>query len=83
MSILSKLMGTAQGTAARGKSTSRGTAAGRRGMGSAGGGTGRSTFRGFSRQGTPGTGRRAAGRGGAPAASGGLGKIIGSLTGRR
>jgi hypothetical protein len=46
------------------------------------GGSPRTSFRGFSRGGTAGTGKRPAGRG-APAASGGLGKILGSLTGRR
>ncbi|HEV7869976.1 MAG TPA: hypothetical protein VGO95_01820 [Modestobacter sp.] len=67
MGILSRLMGTAEGTAAR---TGR-SATGGRNMKAAtprGGGLGRSMRRGNV---TP------------PAASGGLGKLLGSLTGRR
>jgi hypothetical protein len=71
MGILSRLMGTAEGTAARtGRSAGR-SATGGRNMKAAtprGGGLGRSMRRGNV---TP------------PAASGGLGKLLGSLTGRR
>ena len=78
MSILSKIMGTAQNTAARGGRT----AAGGRSM-STGRGTGRgmATGRGMSRGMNRGMNTR--GRAGTPAASGGLGRLIGSLTGRR
>jgi hypothetical protein len=71
MSILGKLMGTAQNTAARGTRAGRTTARGPAGR-------------------SMGTGRRAMPRGGragrgapAPAAGGGLGRLLGSLTGRR
>ena len=84
MSILSKLMGTAQGTATRGKTVPRGSM-GRSSTGrvrTRGAGAATGTGRGFGRTSTPATGRRMGGRN-APAASGGLGKILGSLTGRR
>ena len=74
MGILSKMMGTAQGTAAR--SGRSGRATGRPAMGRKTMGTGRTSG------GTARMARRttAGGRGGAPAASGGLGKLLGSLT---
>jgi len=72
MGILSKLMGTAQGTAARSGKSAR--SAGRPAMGrrGTGGGTARMARR-----------TTAGGRGGAPAAGGGLGKLLGSLSKRR
>ena len=76
MGILSKMMGTAQGTAARSGKSAR--SAGRPAMGRRGtsGGTGGGTAR-MARRTTAG------GRGGAPAAGGGLGKLLGSLSKRR
>ena len=74
MGILSKLMGTAQGTAARSGRSARTTgrpAMKRKTMGT-GGGTARMARR------TP-----TRGRAGAPAAGGGLGKLLGGLTKRR
>ena len=89
MGILSKLMGTAENTAARaGRSAGRGAgrpATGRRGMKTAtprGGGMGRGGSMGRG----SGMGRAGGMRRGSvtpPAASGGLGKLLGSLTGRR
>ena len=89
MSILSKLTGSAQQTAARSTRTSgRATSSTSKGKGMGGprkatSTTGRGTatgggFRGFGKRSTAGRGRSA------PAASGGgLGRLIGSLTGRR
>jgi hypothetical protein len=97
MSILSKLMGSAQGAAAN---TTRGAGRGTTGKGMGGGrtratggrGTPASGFGGFRGNGRATTGRASTGRAttgrlsggrGAPARSGGLGRLLGSLTGRR
>ena len=78
MSILSKLMGTAQQTAGRGRRISGRPATGRRttGTGRTAGGTARMA-RGTTTRGTTSRGRAAA-----PAA-GGLGKLLSSFTKRR
>ncbi len=79
MGILNRILGTAETTARRGAATGRGAA------GRASTGRGMATGRGMGRNrmasGTP---TRRYGRG-APttAASGGLGRLLGSLTGRR
>ncbi|NEM05268.1 hypothetical protein GCU54_04435 [Geodermatophilus normandii] len=86
MGILNRLLGTAETTARRGAATGRG-AAGRattgRGTSGRGMSTGRSAGMGRTRM-SAGTPTRRMGRG-APttAASGGLGRLLGSLTGRR